>query len=387
MSILSDITYGKDFNGQSARAISTPAKLKLRGNTFNGIKSLQARNSLGKSVDFAIPNAYMAMDSTGSEGGSGISVNHGSISEFPLEYTSAPKKLKVKESQMNFDVNNVSNENEFYNNYQNGGFDVSPAPAVDHSPVMMNNVMDSTRDRIFTTAIDHVQHAENMDSFAKLRQATAEYGKVNDGLKAITDQVETKKRDLDDLKHTLSEIGDGITREQRSVQEVMEAIGVHERETAEIQSRIGELNRKFDEKILQIDEMRRQREAEKRKKEEEDARCSKEQDECRKDIEDGKIQIEELVTKREELEKKAQEALETREQTQKIFEEKQNLYNAISLPTLVREGRADIAENMVAPSVVTPSSSVVSFPTPVADVNTDMDMEGSSMVRSIGKAA
>jgi len=424
MSILNEITYSDGrMDMQQTEFVDTPAKLKLRANTFAGInRSLNARRNPAKRVNefnFNIPNAYMAMDIPNGDnaGGNGFTIVEGNLSAQQLHESSTRKRLKVKPMQRDLFVAKSSSvtanatvnqpapvaeqpvmERPVVAPQAEVVSEVTPeavapvvaetAPVVEQ-PVVQEEVkpatsiddqIDAAREKVLHS--DLVQQAENMDSFAKLQMATEEYGKMNEDTRVAEEQLASKQEELEGLKKQYSGMEENLESKETELHERMEVIGKHERDTAQINEEIDSLNKKIEEKLRYVQELKKKKAEEMKKKEAEAAKVSQEAEEYQRKIDERQNKVNELAERSKALEEQEKVALEAREQAQRTLEEKKALFEAITLPEL--EG-TEIEETQE--EVADVDSNIVDFPV-VNEENVETDYEeGTSMVRSIGGRA
>ncbi len=452
-SVLNEITYSDGrMDMQRAEFIDTPAKLKLRANTYQGInRSLRARrNPVSSTSGFQIPRAYMAMDTTpagstsgGVSGSSDFTIIEGNLQN--QQFTDHPtiKRLRINAGQKALfmekataalsggQVVGTGAENVPVSENAPGVEaptvaetpitpDIPVAPvepvvstppvapveavtpevpvSVDATPVpeqpapSVDDAIDAAREKVLASTAENnaVQQAENMDSFAKLQQATKEYEQMNEEIKQADARLEAGRKDLQGLQDKYSEIGKSLESQELEIHEKMEVIGEHERETAKIQENIEALNRKIEDKLRYVEVLKKKRADEKRKKEEEAEKILAEREEVQRKIDDRQMKVDELFEKSKTLEEKEREALREREEAQRVLEEKNTLYEAITLPEI--EGMEDAYEeevNVVEPSIEETEMAIGNdAEMDASDVMAEeVEEDGPSMVRSLGKAA
>lgn len=419
-SILNEITYSDGrMDMQRAEFIDTPAKLKLRANTFQGInRSLRARHGAPSTQSFRIPGAYMAMDvagGTGENGGnSGFTVIESDLKDRQVAGSPTTKRLKINAGQKSLFVSKTAQSlmsqdvpemaTPVVENVVPTVEPQQPVASVEteQSPVQtpgaevpqevktapsVDDAIDAAREKVLNnptpapdaTVANVTAEAEQMDSFTRLQQATSEYEKMNEEIKQADERLEAGRKDLQGLQDKYSEIGKSLENQELEIHEKMEAIGEHERETAKIQENIEALNRKIEDKLRYVETLKKKRAEEKAKKEEEARKLSSEKEEYQRKIDDRQMKVDELFEKSKTLEEKEREALKAREEAQKILEQKNTLYEAITLPEI--EGMEDDYEEEA-----TQVSEISDFQVN-DEVENEMEESGPSMVRSLGKAA
>lgn len=129
--ILDEITYSDGRMDDVVKSLYTPAKLKLRARTYEGInKNLGKRRGVVSNASFRIPNAFMPVDLPSGDGGNGYSViNQVNLDNVKVE---GQKKLKVSQSQVNGFIKSSATLTE--------SVDMVPTPPFMDVPVKDENV-------------------------------------------------------------------------------------------------------------------------------------------------------------------------------------------------------------------------------------------------------
>ena len=372
--ILEEITYSDGRMDDVVKSLYTPAKLKLRARTYEGInRNLSKRRRTTTSNAFSIPNAFMAVEvPSGNEGGSGYTV----IASNNLEEIKASeiqsKKLKINAGQASGITSKAINvpieEKEQPQVEETPVTEVSveevEAPVIAESEthevpnvVVTNEVepevaviqtptvdpLDVAREKVLNTPPvtpiisedenkDVAEQVEETDVFKDLEKVTDEYTKVDEEFKKSAQALEEAQKNLETSITDFEKIEDNIERTNTKIRERNESIDSAMKEKEDIENQIKEIEEKTRAKIRLVNSAKEQRLREKRAKEEETSKILSENKSYQEKIEESTKKANELEQQDKELEQKENEALDAKREAQDRYNSKLAVFEAITLP-------------------------------------------------------
>ena len=372
--ILEEITYSDGRMDDVVKSLYTPAKLKLRARTYEGInRNLSKRRRTTTSNAFSIPNAFMAVEvPSGNEGGSGYTV----IASNNLEEIKASeiqsKKLKINAGQASGITSKAINvpieEKEQPQVEETPVTEVSveevEAPVIAESEthevpnvVVTNEVepevaviqtptvdpLDVAREKVLNTPPvtpiisedenkDVAEQVEETDVFKDLEKVTNEYAKVDEEFKKSAQALEEAQKNLETSITDFEKIEDNIERTNTKIRERNESIDSAMKEKEDIENQIKEIEEKTRAKIRLVNSAKEQRLREKRAKEEETSKILSENKSYQEKIEESTKKANELEQQDKELEQKENEALDAKREAQDRYNSKLAVFEAITLP-------------------------------------------------------
>lgn len=372
--ILEEITYSDGRMDDVVKSLYTPAKLKLRARTYEGInRNLSKRRRTTTSNAFSIPNAFMAVEvPSGNEGGSGYTV----IASNNLEEIKASeiqsKKLKINAGQASGITSKAINvpieEKEQPQVEETPVTEVSveevEAPVIAESEthevpnvVVTNEVepevaviqtptvdpLDVAREKVLNTPPvtpivpedankDVAEEVEETDVFKDLEKVTNEYAKVDEEFKKSAQALEEAQKNLETSITDFEKIEDNIERTNTKIRERNESIDSAMKEKEDIENQIKEIEEKTRAKIRLVNSAKEQRLREKRAKEEETSKILSENKSYQEKIEESTKKANELEQQDKELEQKENEALDAKREAQDRYNSKLAVFEAITLP-------------------------------------------------------
>lgn len=381
--ILEEITYSDGRMDDVVKSLYTPAKLKLRARTYEGInKNLSKRRGATTSNAFSIPNAFMAVEvPSGNEGGSGytviasdnleeiktseiqskkLKINAGQASGITSKAISAPIEEKEQPQVEETPVTEVSVEeveapaipepethevpNVVVTNEaeQQEAVQVNePEVAVIQTPTV--DPLDVAREKVLNTPPvtpiisedenkDVAEQVEETDVFKDLEKVTDEYTKVDEEFKKSAEALENAQKDLETSISDYERIEDNIERTNAKIQERNEAIDSAKKEKEDIENQIKEIEEKTRAKIRLVNSAKEQRLREKRAKEEETSKVQNENKLYQEKIEESTRKATDLEKRDKELEQQENEALDAKREAQDRYNSKLAVFEAITLP-------------------------------------------------------
>ena len=296
-SILNEITYSDGrMDMQKTQFVDTPAKLKLRERTFDGIRrSLDARRSpIKQENDFNIPSAFMAMEisADGANGGnSGFRLLNHSLENTAMAQKG--KRLKVSAQQRDLFIRKqaeqavsvptveVENANVVSESVAPVAPEVQPTavvpeivantvpvenvapevqtveavvtPEVAHAPM---DPLDVAREKVLQNvavapvvadngAVDAILHTND---FAKLQDETALYTQAQKDYQAAMDLKEQKASEKDAAEARRNSLADEIDRKRLDITEQTEVRDSMQKSNSELESEIAETKKEIAEK-------------------------------------------------------------------------------------------------------------------------------------------
>lgn len=377
--ILEEITYSDGRMDSVVKSLYTPAKLKLRARTYEGInRNLNRRRGVVKNATFNIPSSFMAVEvPTGNEGGSYYAVTDSNdLGE--TKFLKKPNKININPGQKrgiaskaviskNMDVeenksmeensepvNNiaipevpkveevvsVSTNNEV--NEANTTVAVNePVPEIPVPQVPAIDPLDAAREKVLSTQTslsaeseikDKVEQAEERDVFKDLEKATNEYSIINEEYRKSEQALEEAQKDLENSKNRYGEIETRIEEAENKIRERNEIINSTGKETAEIEEQIKKIEEQIKAKIKLVNLAKEKRLREKRAKEEEASVIINQNKSYQEKIDEKSEKILKLEQQEKELEEKESAALDAKKAAQDRYNSKLSILNAITLP-------------------------------------------------------
>ena len=372
--ILEEITYSDGRMDDVVKSLYTPAKLKLRARTYEGInRNLSKRRRTTTSNAFSIPNAFMAVEvPSGNEGGSGytviasnnleeikaseiqskkLKINAGQASGITSKAISVPIEEKEQPQVEETPVTEVSVEeveapviaesetHEVPNVVVTN--EVEPEVAVIQTPTV--DPLDVAREKVLNTPPvtpiisedenkDVAEQVEETDVFKDLEKVTDEYTKVDEEFKKSAQALEEAQKNLETSITDFEKIEDNIERTNTKIRERNEAIDSAKKEKEDIENQIKEIEEKTRAKIRLVNSAKEQRLREKRAKEEETSKILSENKSYQEKIEESTKKANELEQQDKELEQKENEALDAKREAQDRYNSKLAVFEAITLP-------------------------------------------------------
>lgn len=381
--ILEEITYSDGRMDDVVKSLYTPAKLKLRARTYEGInRNLSKRRGATTSNAFSIPNAFMAVEvPSGNEGGSGytviasdnleeikaseiqskkLKINAGQASGITSKAISVPieekeqhqveetpvTEVSVKEVETpviaeseTHEVPNVVVTNEV--EPQEAVQVSEPEVAVTQTPTV--DPLDVAREKVLNTPPvtpivpedankDVAEEVEETDVFKDLEKVTNEYAKVDEEFKKSAQALEEAQKNLETSITDFEKIEDNIERTNTKIRERNESIDSAMKEKEDIENQIKEIEEKTRAKIRLVNSAKEQRLREKRAKEEETSKILSENKSYQEKIEESTKKANELEQQDKELEQKENEALDAKREAQDRYNSKLAVFEAITLP-------------------------------------------------------
>lgn len=372
--ILEEITYSDGRMDDVVKSLYTPAKLKLRARTYEGInRNLSKRRRTTTSNAFSIPNAFMAVEvPSGNEGGSGytviasdnleeikaseiqskkLKINAGQASGITSKAISVPIEEKEQPQVEETPVTEVSVEeveapviaesetHEVPNVVVTN--EVEPEVAVIQTPTV--DPLDVAREKVLNTPPvtpiisedenkDVAEQVEETDVFKDLEKVTDEYTKVDEEFKKSAQALEEAQKNLETSITDFEKIEDNIERTNTKIRERNESIDSAMKEKEDIENQIKEIEEKTRAKIRLVNSAKEQRLREKRAKEEETSKILSENKSYQEKIEESTKKANELEQQDKELEQKENEALDAKREAQDRYNSKLAVFEAITLP-------------------------------------------------------
>ena len=383
--ILEEITYSDGRMDDVVKSLYTPAKLKLRARTYEGInKNLSKRRGATTSNTFSIPNAFMAVEvPSGNEGGSGytviasddlkeiklgdnvkkLKINRGQAEGITNKAITSPAveeqqvdEVAIPEQEVTSEVQEMPEvvvepvvheaieptpvEEEVVNEVETP---VEPAPVVSEIPVVPTTQMDpldAAREKVLNTQNiapvaeeeDAADQVEETDVFKDLEKVTNEYAKVDEEFKKSAEALENAQKDLETSINDYERIEDNIEKTNAKIEERKEAIDSAKKEKEDIENQIKEIEEKTKAKIRLVNSAKEQRLREKRAKEQETSKVQSENKLYQEKIEESTRKASDLEKRDKELEQKENEALDAKREAQDRYNSKLAVFEAITLP-------------------------------------------------------
>lgn len=379
--ILEEITYSDGRMDNVVKSLYTPAKLKLRARTYEGInKNLSRRRGTTTNSEFSIPDAFMAVEVPSSnEGGSGYTVISSDNLEEIRDLGSRSKKLKInagqakgitskaintplvnqKESEISVENPNlevsveqvqppVVSESETYEvsnvepiktvenqEIKEPEVAVTQIPIVDPLDVAREKVLNRpsiTANTIEEDKKDIAEQAEEIDVFKDLEKVTGEYTRIDEEFKKSAKALEDAQKELETSKNDFEKIEDNIEKTNTKIRERNEAIDSAWKEKEDIEEQIKEIEEKTKAKIRLVNSAKEQKLREKRAKEQERSKILTENKSYQEKIEKSTKKVTELEQQDKELEQKENEAIDAKREAQDRYNSKLAVFEAITLP-------------------------------------------------------
>ena len=379
--ILEEITYSDGRMDDVVKSLYTPAKLKLRARTYEGInKNLRKRRGTTTSTAFSIPSAFMAVEvPNGNEGGSGYNVISSDNLEEIKDSGNRSKKLKINKGQakgiISKAINTPLKENEQPEiSVESPDLEVSveqvqppvvsesetyevpsvepiktieqqevnePEVVVDQVPVI--DPLDIAREKVLNTSPvianvieeekkDVAEQAEEADVFKDLEKVTGEYTRIDEEFKKSAKALEDAQKELETSINDFEKLEDNIERTNTKIRERNEAIDSAWKEKKDIEDQIKEIEEKTRAKIRLVNSAKEQKLREKRAKEQERSKILNENKSYQEKIEKGTKKVTELEQQDKELEQRENEAIDAKREAQDRYNSKLAVFEAITLP-------------------------------------------------------
>lgn len=381
--ILEEITYSDGRMDSVVKSLDTPAKLKLRARTYEGInKNLSKRRGSVSKETFSIPNAFMAVEVPSSTGGSQYTIT---VPELNVRGGGC-KKLRLNPSQINGmrkyvaanspvvekSVNDVSFGNQ--ENVKNETIAVSTqnvvVPAETQVDVKMPEVqetivqtevvsqpevspvqneqntfvvdpLDAAREKVLNAqpAVTEevnlnrgVEQVENTDVFKDLEKVTNEYAKIDEEYKKSAQALVEAQESLKKSKNDFEKIENNIKDTNAKIQERHGAIDSAKKETEEIEQQIRVIEEETKEKIRLVASAKEQKLREKHVKEQETSEVLSENQNYQNRINAKREEENALEQQYEKLGIQENEALDAKRKAQDRYNSKLEVFKAITLP-------------------------------------------------------
>jgi len=380
--ILEEITYCDGKMGDVAKVLYTPAKLKLRARTYDGINEnlSKRRGPVMESATFSIPSAFMAVEvPSGDEEGNGYSV----IQPEDLESATIEdqKKLKINNSQLegimaHAPFNQEVEETEVSEDVQEEVYESDDAvneveisepttedeevkEEIEEQPVIEEeevsnyeepvieqptvDPLDAAREKVLNSQIapevtnedkqpDAVEEAEERDVFKDLERITGEYAQVDEEFKKSAQALEEAQKTLEESKNSFGKIEENIERTTAKIQERNESIDSAIKEKEEIEAQIREIEEKTKLKIRLVADAKDKRLREKYAKEEETSKVLNENQDYQDKIRQRSEEASQLEQRDRELLQQENDALDAKREAQDRYNSKLAVFEAITLP-------------------------------------------------------
>lgn len=357
--ILEEITYSDGRMDDVVKSLYTPAKLKLRARTYDGInKSLSKRRGVVSNSSFKIPNAFMptASSSTGNESGYSVTDSIG------LDNASVrgQKRLKISQSQIEgLSIFRLTNKEQGKDNEKPQQQVVLPE-TIEKKKEDINTVvpsipdpLDVAREKVLNVpdvqdkvgvdqnvqqvtinndGVDAVSEVEETDVFKQLEKETGEYAKIDEEYKKSTALLEDSENALASSKSDYENIEDHIKKTNEKIDERSASIDSSIKEKEEIERQIKEIEVKTREKIRLINFAKEQRLREKKNNEEKIEQIKTENKAYQEKIAKKNEEVSALEAKEQDLKKQADALIDAKREAQERYNKKLAIFDAITLP-------------------------------------------------------